>query len=226
MHEAQHMSIEPTGEAGANPSLSAKKVQSTRTFVFGLVGGVVLLAVVLGAWFGKGLVVAATVNGAPISRMSVVKELEKQSGKAALESLIRKKLIDDEVRGKNISVSKEEIDQEMKKIEAQVALQGGTLNDVLQQQGMTEEQLREQIDVQKKIEKLLGDKVSVSDAEVEAYVTKNKIEFPKDKKQEEAKAALKEQIQQQKFQQEAQKWVADLTAKAKIQYYVNYSSEI
>lgn len=222
MHETQHVGVEPTGEAGVNSSLPAKKAHPKRTFVFGLVGGVVLLAVVLGAWFGKGLVVAATVNGAPISRLSVVKELEKQSGKAALESLIRKKLIDDEVRGKNISVSKEEIDQEMKKIEAQVALQGGTLNDVLQQQGMTEEQLREQIDVQKKIEKMFGDKVSVSDAEVEAYATKNKIEFPKDKQPEEAKASLKEQLKQQKFQQEAQGWISDLTTKAKVQYYVNY----
>lgn len=222
MHEEPHVSVESTAEASVNSSLSAKKVLPKRTFIFGLVGGAVLLAIVLGAWFGKGLVVAATVNGAPISRLSVVKELEKQSGKAALESLIRKKLIDDEVRGKNILVSKDEIDQEMKKIEAQVALQGGTLNDVLQQQGMTEEQLREQIEVQKKIEKLLGDKVSVSDAEVEAYATKNKIEFPKDQQPEEAKASLKEQLKQQKFQQEAQGWISDLTTKAKIQYYVNY----
>lgn len=222
MHEEPHVSVGSTAEASLNSSLPAKKVPPKRTFIFGLVGGAVLLAIVLGTWFGKGLVVAATVNGAPISRLSVVKELEKQSGKAALESLIRKKLIDDEVRGKNISVSKDEIDQEIKKIETQVALQGGTLNDVLQQQGMTEGQLREQIEVQKKIEKLLGDKVSVSDAEVEAYIAKNKIEFPKDKQPEEAKAGLREQLKQQKFQQEAQGWISDLTTKAKIQYYVNY----
>jgi parvulin-like peptidyl-prolyl isomerase len=221
MHEEPHGSVGSTAEASVNSSLPVKKTLPKRTFIFGL-GGAVLLAIVLGAWFGKGLVVAATVNGAPISRLSVMKELEKQSGKAALESLIRKKLIDDEVRGKNISVSKDEIDQEIKKIETQVALQGGTLNDVLQQQGMTEGQLREQIEVQKKIEKLLGDKVSVSDAEVEAYIAKNKIEFPKDKQPEEAKAGLREQLKQQKFQQEAQGWISDLTTKAKIQYYVNY----
>ncbi len=223
MHESQHVNVESATEIPReNLTAPVKKSLPKRTFIFGLVGGAIVLAIVVGAWFGKGLAVAAVVNGKPISRISVIKELEKQSGKSALESLIRKQLIDEEVRGKNISVSKEDVDQEMKKIEAQVALQGGTLNDVLQQQGMTESQLREQIEIQKKLEKLLGDKVSVSDAEVEAYIAKNKIELPKDKQPEEAKAGLKDQLKQQKFQQEAQQWIADLTSKAKIQYYVNY----
>lgn len=223
MHETRHVGVESSGEkVQENSTKQVTQILPKKTFVFGLIGGVLLLIILAGAWFGKGFVIAAMVNGAPISRVSVIKELEKQSGKAALESLIRKKLIDDEVRSKNVSVSKDDIDQEIKQIESQVTLQGGTLDDALKMQGMTIDQLREQIEVQKKIEKILGDQVAVSDAEVDAYIAKNKIEFPKDKQPEEAKAALKEQLKQQKFQQEAQKWVSDLTTKARIQYYVNY----
>lgn len=223
MNEIQHVSIDPSEETHQeHPLKSVGKQFPKRAFIFGLAGGVIVLAILVGVWFGKGLVIAAVVNGTPITRIAVIQELEKQSGRTALESIIKKKLIDDEARNKNISVSTEDIDKEIKQIEAQVTLQGGTLDAVLQQQGMTEKQLREQIEVQKKIEKLLGDKVSVSDAEVEAYIAENKIELPKDKQPEDAKASLKEQLKQQKFQQEAQKWVSDLTASAKIKYYVNY----
>lgn len=205
-----------------NNKAKTKSPTSKRFFYYGLSIGAAILILVTCAWLGRGLFVAAVVNGTPISRLSVVSSLEKQSGKTALESLIRKKLIDDETRKKNVTVTDDEIGKELKQIEAQVASQGGTLEDALNAQGMTINQLREQIEIQKKIEKLLGDSVSVSNEEVEAYISENKIELPKDKQPEEAKAALKEQLKQQKFQQAAQKWVSDLTKNAKIQYYVNY----
>src|SRR3989344_2438282 len=41
----------------------------------------------------KGFFIASIVNGEPISRLSVIKELEKQGGKSVLESLVTKKII-------------------------------------------------------------------------------------------------------------------------------------
>lgn len=187
-----------------------------------IVIGVVVLLIIVALFFAKGLFVAATVNGSPISRLSVIQELEKQGGKQALEVIINKKLIETELNKQNITVTQEEVDGEMKKIEAQVASQGGTLKAALAQQGMTEEKLREQITIQKKLEKLLADKVAVTDAEIDAYIKDSKATPPKDVTTEDFRKQISEQLKQQKFQQEAQKWVSDLTASAKIKYYVNY----
>ena len=223
MLDSQRTNIETGAEiASENNKAKTKSPTSKRFFYYGLFIGAAILILIACAWLGRGLFVAAVVNGAPISRLSVVSSLEKQSGKAALESLIRTKLIDDEARKKNVTITDDEVEKELNQIRAQVASQGGALEDALKAQGMTIDQLREQIEVQKKIEKLLGDSVSVSNEEVEAYISENKIELSKDKQPEEAKAALKEQLKQQKFQQAAQKWVSDLTKNAKIQYYVNY----
>ena len=48
----------------------------------------------------RGLFVVALVNGEPISRIEVIKALEKQGGKATLDSLVTKKLIAQEARSK------------------------------------------------------------------------------------------------------------------------------
>ncbi len=184
--------------------------------------GIAVLLIVVALFFAKGLFVAATVNGSPISRLSVIQELEKQGGKQALEAIIDKKLIETELNKQKITVTKEEVDEEIKKIETQVTSQGGTLDQALAMQGMTKEKLIEQITIQKKLEKLLADKVAVIEAEIDAYIKDSKATPPKDVKIEDFRKQISEQLKQQKFQQEAQKWVSDLTASAKIKYYVNY----
>ncbi len=184
--------------------------------------GVAVILIVIALIFAKGLFVAATVNGSPISRLSVISELEKQGGKQALEAMIDKKLIETELNKQKIDVSKEEVDAEIEKIKTQVTAQGGTLEMALAQQGLTEEKLREQITIQKKLEKLLADKVAVSEAEIDAYIKDSKATTPKDMKVEDFRKQIGEQLKQQKFQSEAQQWVSDLTTNAKIKYYVNY----
>lgn len=184
--------------------------------------GVVAILIIIALFFAKGLFVAATVNGSPISRFSVIQELEKQGGKQVLESLIDKKLIETELNKQKITATKEEINEEINKIEAQVASQGGTLEVALAQQGLTKEKLVEQITIQKKLEKLLVDKVAVTDVEIDAYIKDSKTTLPKDMRMDDFRKKIGDQLKQQKFQQEAQKWVSDLTVNAKIKYYVNY----
>ena len=77
----------------------------------------IILFIILLLYFFKGLFIAAIVNGEPITRLSVVKELEKQSGKATLDNLITKKLILQEAKKRNVQVTKADLDSEIKKIE-------------------------------------------------------------------------------------------------------------
>ena len=210
---------EPTS-VESKPAYIHFKFKKPKLLIIAIVAAVLLVFAAL--FFFKGLFVVAMVNGSPISRLAVIKELEKQGGKQTLDALVDQKLIETELNKQNISVTQEEVDEEIKKIEAQVTSQGGTLEAALAQQGMTEEKLREQITVQKKLEKLLADKVMVSDVEIDTYIKDNKAIPPKDVKMEDFRKQVGEQLRGQKFQQEAQKWISDLKASAKIKYYVNY----
>ncbi|PJE64400.1 MAG: hypothetical protein COU90_03055 [Candidatus Ryanbacteria bacterium CG10_big_fil_rev_8_21_14_0_10_43_42] len=211
-----------------NISSSAKDMSSQvnitmkkSKLVYIIIAGVIVL-ILVGLFFAKSLFVAATVNGSPISRFSVISELEKQSGAQVLGAIIDQKLIKAELDNQGVSVAEEEIDAEIKKIEEQIASQGGELSQILAAQGVTETELREQISIQKRLEKILADKIVVSDEEVNAYITDNAITLPEGMTMEVFVGQIKEQLKNQKFQQEAGQWVSDVTASADIKYYIEY----
>jgi foldase protein PrsA len=184
-----------------------------------IIAAVIALGVL--AYFLRGFFVAAIVDGVPISRLSVILKLEKSSGKNLLDSLITEKLIQNEAKAKNITVSDDEINAEIKKIEDQITAQGGTLNAALAAQGMSLDDLRSEIVIQKDLEKLVADKTSVTDEEVAQYIKDNQISIPAGQE-----ATTTEKIKSgligQKISQEGDALITALKAKAKINYFVNY----
>lgn len=169
----------------------------------------------------KGLFIAATVDGSPITRLTVVSELEKASGKALLDSLINEKLIENDAKANKIVVTNDEINNEIKPIEAQIIAQGNTLDKALAAQGMSMDDFRHRIVLQKDVEKLLADKIAVTDAEVAQYIKDNKTSIPKGQEAV-TLSQIKNQLVSQKLKSETQNLLAELRSKASIKYYVNY----
>ncbi len=195
------------------------KFKKPKLLVVVIGSAVILVLVVL--FFAKGIFVAATVNGSPISRLSVISELEKRGGKSALDALISEKLIENEAAKKGVAVTDVEVDEEMEKIEAQITAQGSAFEEALAQQGLTEELLKEEIRIQQLMQKLLADKIAVTNEEVEKYITDNKVTLPKGEEQT-AREQIMEQLKDQKLNQEAQLFITNFRNSAKIKYYVNY----
>ena len=108
---------------------------------------IVLLAVL--AYVGMQQLVVATVNGVPVSRITLLKEMESQIGEQVLDSLITRQLILQEAKKQNIAVTDEEIDQEIEKLKEQFSASGQDFDELLKLQGMTMERVREEIRLQK-----------------------------------------------------------------------------
>ena len=188
-----------------------------KSFLIGLAVLIIALLFIFKNWF-----VVAIVNGQPISRLEMVQELEKQSGKQTLNSLVTKTLILQEAKKQNVNVSNQEIDAEINKIESNVKKQGKSLNDALQAQGLTRSDLMEQIKIQKIIEKLLGKDTKVTDEEVNTYIQQNSAQFPEGSDTPEFRNQIKEQLAQQKLSEKFQAWLAKLQKDAKISYFIQY----
>ncbi|OHB20880.1 MAG: hypothetical protein A3J67_03560 [Parcubacteria group bacterium RIFCSPHIGHO2_02_FULL_48_10b] len=214
-HPKEEIASSVSGHHGANTRLP-----KTITVKNAVIAAIILILLAL-AYYEKGLLIAATVNGSPISRLAVIQALEKRSGKAALDSLITQKLIVDEASKKGIKVTDAEIATEIKNIESQIAAQGGTLPQMLEQQGLTMDDLKEQIGTQKKVEGLLGDAIQVTDAEVAKYIKDNKVTVPKGQETD-TNNQIREQLKQTKFQSAIQPLLDSLHTQAKINYFVKY----
>lgn len=203
-----------------NVEESAQKPSSKFNVKIAIVIAVVLVVGAL-AYSMKSVLIAATVNGSPIYRLSVIKELEKDTGKQLLDALISEKLIKDEAKVKNISITNEELNTEIIIIESQIVAKGDTLENAMKTQKITMADLKRRILLQKYLEKLVTDKVIVTDADITEFIKTNKIAIPKG--QDAAiKAQVKDSISKQKLSEEADKLVTELRTKAKVNYFVDY----
>jgi len=212
--------MEHHGEAQHEGSHKPKQVTlrfSKRTLT------AIVIVLFLGAlgYFGRGLFVAAVVDGTPISRVAVIRELESISGKQALDSLVAQRLIKAEALRKGITVTDKEVEEEIAKIGIQMSMQGSSLEAALAAQGMTEETLKKQLYVQKLLEKLVAGTIEVTDEEVAQYIKNNKIVVPPGQEEQQG-AFIKDQLTQQKSNAAKTEFVNELRAKAKIVTVVEY----
>lgn len=201
-------------------NLTPVKTFLTKNKVLSIGVAVVIVAFVAG-YFLKGLFIAATVNGQPISRIAVIKELELKGGASILETFITEDLIRQAAAKKGISVSQKDIDASIASISANLAAQSQDLDSALAAQGMTKADLVRQLTLQSMLEQLLADKVTVTDAEIDKYITDNKITLPGTNPASE-RNIIKQQIVQEKLGQEVQPYLTQLQAAAKIRYFVKY----
>lgn len=168
------------------------------------------------SWF-----IAATVNGQPISRLAVIKELEKSGGANALNTLVTKTLIAQEARKKHVSVSDAEVDKEIKNIEKRLSGQGQKLSDALTSANMSMSDLRDQVRYQKLLEKMVGP-VTITDKEVNDYIEQNKASLPQGTDEATLKAQVKDSLSQQKLNDKIQPFVQNLQSQAHVSKWVSY----
>ncbi len=217
------ISQEPLPEGTDVPKVSEVPVSKRLTLrqkKMIIIAAVIVLPLATLFYF-KSIFIAATVDGSPISRIRVVQELERQGGKNVLDALIVEQLIANEALAKDVTVSAQEITDELDSIKASVTDAGGTFEAALAERGFTEESLRKSIVTQLTMKKLLAEKLTVTDEELEQYITESGIPLPEENA-DTMKEQIKLQIADSKFTEEAQKLIAELRAKANITTYVNY----
>jgi len=179
----------------------------------------VYIAIALGliglAYFFKDQFIVTWVNGRPITRIAYVRELEKLAKNQALDSLLTKQLIKDEAAKQKITVAKEEIDRAITNIEERAKAQGTTLDELLTTQGVSLASVREEVRLQKLLEKMVGE-VTVAQEEIQTYFDDNLTTLYKGKTLDGVKNEIEEQLKQQKLINQIQELIARLQTEAKI----------
>ncbi|MGB4834176.1 MAG: SurA N-terminal domain-containing protein [Candidatus Moraniibacteriota bacterium] len=208
----------PTESTPAPKVKQSKRQVSNRTLILGFIA-----AFILGSAYGyRSLFIAATIDGQPVSRLAVIRQLEKQGGENALNALITERLIAAEAVRAGVVVDPADVDKEIENIKSQVSAQGMTLDDALAQQGMTLDDVREQITTQQQLKLILGDSLNVTDADIDDYIAKTKLTVPKNMSEEDFRSKIKAQLNSQKFGTEADRWITGAREKADIKYFVGY----
>jgi|LSQX01.2.fsa_nt_gb foldase protein PrsA len=142
-------------------------------YIVVIIGALVIAAA---AYFGLSRTdtseAVARVDGEVITKDELYDFMVRQTGQEALDNLIVKKIIELEASDQNLEVSEDEIDQEVEEL----AEQYGGKNAMIQALAMYNidlEQVREDVAVNIKLEKLLSPRIEITDEEVQAYFAAN-----------------------------------------------------
>ena len=116
----------------------------------------------------------------------------------------------------------QEIADQIKQVEDSMVSQGTSLDEALKAQNMTRADLEENFEMNILIEKLLSDRINITDEEIQSYIDANKDSFGEDADMDQIKTLVKQQLQQQKMSEEFQKLVDELKEKADINVVAKY----
>jgi len=203
-----------TSETGKKPVFKVRRSY--------LIAAAVIIVLGILLYVYRSLFVAAVVNGQPISRLAVVQAAEKQSGKQVLETLVRNTLIEQEAAKEHVTVSDQEVNDQMKTVEKSLSKQGQNLDQVLATQGMTRDDLRQLVRMDKLVQKMVGKNIKITDKQVNDYIANNKDSLPQNESDAQLRQDVKSQLEQQELNQKAQTWLNNLESKAHIVYFVQY----
>ncbi|BCJ87137.1 peptidylprolyl isomerase [Effusibacillus dendaii] len=130
-----------------------------------LVGG----AVVGGVWLSQGNnATLATVGTQKITHAQLLSELEKGGGKIFLTNLIDEEVINQAAKKNNITVTDQEVQDEIKKLKSQFPSEDA-FNQSLAEQGTNLEELAHHQKVQLEFQKLATKDVKLTDDEIKQY---------------------------------------------------------
>lgn len=168
----------------------------------------------------RSLVIAATVNGKPIFRWQIISLLEKQMGESALDSLVERRLVENEAKTKNVVVSDDEINSRVQTIKDSVSQQGMTFSNWLESNKLTEDDFKKQLKSLILVEKLLQDKLNVTDEESNQFIETYKGSGIND--DEEGRSIAMEQIKQQKLATEYTAFIEGLKKSQSVNILIKY----
>lgn len=183
---------------------------------------VVLVGAILfyGARRYRGFILAGMVNKTPITRWELNKVLSRRYGQAVMEELINNKLLSQAAQDKGITISSEDIAQELLKLEESL---GGKENLELArvQYGLSQEDLNDQVRLRLLQERLAAQlfPTEISDEEVSEYYSANESLY-EDQTLQEVAQEIKDLLTSQQLQQEFFTWFEEFKQSAQLQNFL------
>lgn len=188
----------------------SEKTPSKKFFYLGLA----LIIIVAILFFFKSLFLAAMVNGKPIFRWQLDRELEKRYGTQILDNLVTETLINQEAGKLKVKTTQEDINKELEAVKKTLP-EGTELETALKAQNMTMEDFLKQIKIKLQAENILNPKISITDEEIAKFASESAAYFTSTDSAQQRQEATNI-LRQQKLGEAFNSWLQELESKAQI----------
>lgn len=158
------------------------------------------------------------VGNRPVTRFELWSRLEKSYGAQTLDDMVNEKILDKAIADAHVKVDQTKLDDQIKTLEKQFESTGG-LDEALKQRGLSRKDLEKQVRTQLSVEELLADKINPSDDEVKKQFDSNATTLYKDKKFEDVKVSITEELKQAKLRDAFLAWFGDVKKNVKVKNF-------
>jgi parvulin-like peptidyl-prolyl isomerase len=180
---------------------------------------IALASFIIGFSFKK-LIPVAIVNGDTVSRSEFNDLLVKRAGRTVMQEIIINDVIKQEVKDRNVKIEKAEINKQMEIIERDLKEQNYTLEKYLAQQGISEKDLRKQVQTQLIIKRMFEPTTNVTEKEIQQFYKDNGIVVGKNAILRSQRVAIRQAILQFKMREAYNKWLLAELKNAEVTYLI------
>lgn len=177
-----------------------------------------LITFIIGFNF-KSFIPIARVNNSYISSGEFIRKLAQKHGAQVLETLVSEKLIEQSLAEKKIVVTDKELAIKLADIKKQLAERKTTFETVLIANNQTKAQFENELRIQIGVEKLLKSTIKVTDSEINAYFTQNRIKKGTGAIYQSQLLAIRDMIYKAKLRQAFLAWYQLQKGKAKVSFF-------
>ena len=165
------------------------------------------------------IIAIAFINGQPITLSDIVKVYSSPDENNFLDRIISEKVIEYEAKKRNIKVMKEEIEEEVLKIEREALANGNTLAQILEESDQTTKDLEKNIRLRIIIYKILSENIELSEEEIDRFVRDNP-ELYESLSEEETRDEVRKLLIDAKIKEEYKTWIREAKASSEIRYLI------
>lgn len=178
---------------------------------------VLIIGLLLLAYYKKSWFVAATVNNQPITTLELNQRMGSLYKDKVLSQMTNEKILEQEAAKKRVSVSQSEVDSKASEVETQY---GGkdSFESLLQQQGLTRDEFLRQIKFQLLVEKLYQGEATASAEDVKKFMDEN-ASLPEATDEAKFKEVAEKAVKQDKLSQIFNEKFQQLKQAAKVQIF-------
>ena len=172
--------------------------------------------------YRSGIVAPMFVNGEAVTIADIIYSYNMGGIKGLKNRLLEAKILEIEAKKRNIIITKDEIDSELKRAEEEAILSGLTLKEILDNKDQSLSDYQRELKTRLTIYKILSQSTTMDDDAIDKIMEENKWLYNNEKEAEEVREELRKLLIDTQYQFEYQKIIKEAKADSKVNYIFDF----
>ena len=172
--------------------------------------------------YKKGVIAPMFINGQAITIRQIYESYKEGGYKGVTDRLLLDKFIDLESKRRNIVITSQEMEVEIKQAEKEALENGKTLNQILNESDQSLSTYEKNLKVRLTIYKILSESVNIDDQKIDEVIEESGWLFKDDKEAETVREELRKYLIDSSYQKKYQSLIKEAKANFEINYIINF----